>query len=139
MSVLWSGIEIAYYLVSPEGYVGSLRIILKLLIMLYYTNHPMNVKESAEAWIIELRAVGLEKNDISVNYDPEGYIKIKSTKELDESLYNRIEFRPDHFDTLIQLPSGIDSENITAEVRNGMLIITVPKDKNKGTREISIL
>ena len=102
-------------------------------------NHPMNVKESEGAWEVEFRAAGLTKEDVQIEYKGEDVLWIKAgdrEKEKKEE-YNRREFWKDYFDTRLQLPSGIDIENIEAKVENGILYITIPKSK-EGQRKIEV-
>ena len=95
-------------------------------------NHPMNVKETEDSWIIMFRATGLKKEDIKVSYDPSGVLVINSGDEKFDNLV-RQEFRPDRFiDTRVQMPSGIDEKDIEAKVENGILEIRVGKDKDSG-------
>ena len=103
-------------------------------------NHPMNVIENSDEWIIELRAIGLTREDISLEYEPNGSILLIKSPERDkteEEGYNRHEFWNDWFDTRIQLPAGIDSEGITAKVEKGILVVNIKKDK-KSNRKIEI-
>ena len=102
-------------------------------------NHPMNVKESDGEWEIEFRAAGLTKEDVSIEYKGENILLIKAgdrTKEKAEG-YSRHEFWRDWFDTRLQLPSGVDIDGISAKVENGILTITVPKNK-EGQRKIEV-
>lgn len=102
-------------------------------------NHPMNVRDTEDAWEIEFRAVGLTKENINLEYKGEDILWIKAgdrEKEKDEK-YNRHEFWKDCFDTRLQLPSGIDTDKIEAKVENGILTITVPKSK-EGQRRIEV-
>ena len=102
-------------------------------------NHPMNVKESDGIWEVEFRATGLTKEDVQIEYKGEDVLWIKAgdrEKEKKEE-YNRHEFWRDSFDTRLQLPSGIDIENIEAKVENGILYITIPKSK-EGQRKIEV-
>ena len=94
-------------------------------------NHPMNVKESEGSWEIEFRAAGLTKEDVQIEYKGEDVLWIKAGNREAEKKedYSRHEFWKDCFDTRLQLPSGIDIENIEAKVENGILYITVPKSK----------
>ena len=102
-------------------------------------NHPMNVKESDGEWEVELRATGLTKEDVTVEYKGEDVLWIKAgdrEKEKKEE-YNRNEFWKYYFDTQLQLPSGVDTDSIEAKVENGILYITIPKSK-EGQRKIEV-
>ena len=102
-------------------------------------NHPMNVIENSDEWIIELRAVGLTREDINLEYESEGSILLIKSPERDKSEgYSRHEFWNDWFDTRIQLPVGIDPEGITAKVEKGILVVNIKKDK-KSNRKIEVV
>jgi HSP20 family molecular chaperone IbpA len=105
----------------------------------YNNNHPMNVKEDSEGWTIEMRATGLTKEDITLTFEPENILVIKSAGEKEkETDYVRHEFWKDRFnDTKIMLPAGAHQEGITARVVSGILEIRVQKDKTS-SKQITV-
>ena len=102
-------------------------------------NHPMNLVENENEWTIELRATGLKKEDIQLEYEAKDntlYVKsLNDRKKEKETSYNLHEFWRDWFDTRIQLPESIDSEGIEARTEDGILYIKVPKRNGSGTNK----
>ena len=97
----------------------------------YYSNHPMNVYEDQENLYIELRAVGVKKENLSVKFE-NGILEINTTQEKDEEKpkYIRQEFREDRYlGTKLEIPYEIDSEKIEAILKFGILKIKLPKDQ----------
>ena len=105
----------------------------------YCNNHPMNIYEDEDGnTYLEFRAVGLEKEDIEINYES-GILEIKSKeKKSDTTKYLRQEFQGDRFNTRLELPADTDSEKIEAVIEKGILRIKLGKDKSKN-KKIEIL
>ena len=98
----------------------------------YYNNHPMNVTETEDGLEIELRAVGLKKEDVSVKLE-NGILEINSKNENEEEKnYTRQEFRGDRFlGTRLEMPYEIDPEHIEATLELGILKLRLKKDQTK--------
>lgn len=105
----------------------------------------VNVKETADDFVIELAAPGMEKKDFKVNFK-NNVITISSEKENKREdkndNYTRQEFSYQSFQRSFTVPeNAIISEKITAEYKNGILHVTLPKReevKPQPEREIKI-
>ncbi len=91
----------------------------------------VNIKENETSFIVEVAIPGLTKEDISVNVE-NNVLTIASEKqsESDESNenYTRKEYSYRAFKRSFNLPKErINSEAISANYRNGELIISLPK------------
>jgi HSP20 family protein len=105
----------------------------------------VNVKENDDAFMIEVAAPGMTKDDFKVNYD-NGRLTIsserKNEKKNEAENYSRREFSYQSFQRSFNVPENIVSgEKISAQYKDGILNITLPKReevKPKPSREIKI-
>lgn len=103
----------------------------------------INVIEGKEQYKVELAAPGMTKDDFSVNLDEDNGIviamekKSETKKESDADSkckttenncrYLRQEFSYTKFQQTFILPEDVDKEKISAEVKNGILTVLLPK------------
>jgi HSP20 family protein len=86
----------------------------------------LNVRENDKSYLLELRAVGLTKDDIKITFE-DNVLVIKSIKPKVETTYIRHEFWDDMIDKRIQFPADADIDSTTAKVENGILYIEIQK------------
>jgi len=86
----------------------------------------LNVRENDKSYLLELRAVGLTKDDIKITFE-DNVLVIKSIKPKVEITYIRHEFWDDAIDKRIQFPADADIDSTTAKVENGILYIEIQK------------
>ena len=100
--------------------------------LFYYC--PMNLESTAEAYVINLRAVGLEKEDIKLTLEDDVLVVESAEKPKTGKSWIRHEFEKDHINTRLLLPADTDNENMIAKVEKGILSITIPREaKNSKT------
>ena len=86
------------------------------------TAPAINVKETDKAYVVELAAPGMKKEDFNVHINDEGNLIIKmekkdEKKEEDKSArYLRREFSYSKFEQTLLLPDDVKKEDITAKV-----------------------
>lgn len=106
----------------------------------------VNVKETDEAYEIEVAAPGMEKKDFKLNYD-NGRLTISSEKkdekeEKNGDVVTRREFSYQSFQRSFTVPETVvDAEKIAAKYDNGILHVILPKReevKPKPVKEIKI-
>ena len=111
------------------------------------TAPAINVKETDKAYIVELAAPGMKKEDFNVHINDEGNLIIKmeqknEKKEEDKTTrYLRREFSYSKFEQTLLLPDDVKKEDITAKVEHGVLTVELPKvveEKVKVSRQIDI-
>ena len=111
------------------------------------TAPAINVKETDKAYIVELAAAGMKKDDFHVHINDEGNLIIKmekkdEQKEEDKSArYLRREFSYSKFEQTLILPDDVEKDQIKARVENGVLTVELPKheeQKVKVNRQIEI-
>ena len=109
-----------------------------------FSTPAVNIVEGAENYTIEVAAPGLTKNDFKINLD-HNVLTISSSKENKkeekEGKYTRQEFSYASFSRSFTLPESIETDKISANYKDGILYVSVPKKeeaKVKPAREIAI-
>jgi len=90
----------------------------------------LEMTETDNAYKLTAELPGLKSDDIEVSCE-DGMLRLagekKDEREENERGYRLSERAYGSFERLVRLPSGADGEKITADFRNGVLTITVPK------------
>ena len=111
------------------------------------TAPAINVKETDKAYIVELAAPGMKKEDFNVHINDEGNLIIKmeqkeEKKEEDKNTrYLRREFSYSKFEQTLILPDDVQKDQISARVEHGVLTVQLPKvvkEEVKVSRQIEI-
>lgn len=106
----------------------------------------VNVKETKSAFKLEVSAPGFDKKDFKINVD-KNVLTISAEKELsveekdDDEKVLRQEFSSSTFSRSFTLPEHVDTDNIEAKEKNGVLTIKLPKRmdvKEKAIKQIEI-
>ncbi len=95
----------------------------------YAFNSYTNVVDEKESFVIEMAIPGFTKKEVAIKVE-NGLLKITGAKEESEDRnYLRREFTANNLERSFKLSDGIDQENISAEVRDGILFVNLPKVK----------
>tara|TARA_B100000378_G_C17778123_1_gene319257 strand:+ start:49 stop:483 length:435 start_codon:yes stop_codon:yes gene_type:complete len=90
----------------------------------------LNIKETDDAYQVELAAPGFSKKDFEVNID-QGCLNISAknsnTKEEQEDNYTRKEFSYSSFQKSLPLPEDVKVEKIKATFKDGILRFNLEK------------
>ncbi|TFI53456.1 Hsp20/alpha crystallin family protein [Mastigocladus laminosus UU774] len=95
------------------------------------------LQETEKAILLKLEIPGIEAKDLDVQVTEEAvYVsgERKSETKTEEKGYTRSEFHYGKFQRVIPLPTRIQNTNVTAEYKDGILNLTLPKteaEKNK--------
>lgn len=101
----------------------------------------INVKETDEAFAIEMAVPGMKKEDFRVHLSDKDQLVVSVEKKSEEkeedkkTKFLRREFSYSRFEQTLFLPENIDREKITAKVCSGVLHITLPKVKDFQVKE----
>ena len=93
----------------------------------------INVKENDKAFLVEIAAPGMTKDDFRVHVNDQDQLVISVEKKQEDkeedknSKYLRREFNFMRFEQALQLPDHVNKEAITAKVCSGVLKIELPK------------
>lgn len=104
----------------------------------------VNIKETADAFIVEMAVPGLKKSDFIIDIDNQVLsisTEVKEKNEHKEDNYTRREFGYSSFKRAFTLPESVNDEKINASYSEGILNILLPKKeeaKQKPARSIKI-
>lgn len=104
---------------------------------------PVNIRETAEAYEVEVVAPGMDKSEFKVNIENNlltisGEKKTENKEETERQVKREFSFRA--FSRSFTLDDTIDSSRIAAKYENGILHLTLPKKEEVKIvpKEISI-
>jgi HSP20 family protein len=90
----------------------------------------VNSKETDEAYLLEFELPGIPKDDVDISVE-ENMLIVKaersSPENEDENVVNEFSYRK--FQRTATLPHGVNSSQIKAVHKDGILYLTIPKNK----------
>ncbi|WP_370478457.1 Hsp20/alpha crystallin family protein [Tamlana flava] len=104
----------------------------------------VNIKEEADAFVVEMAVPGLKKSDFNINLENNTLsisAELNENNEHKEEGYTRKEFGYSSFKRLFTLPETVEDNKINATYNEGILSIHLPKKeeaKQKPPRNIKI-
>ena len=110
------------------------------------TAPAINVVESDKDYKVEVAAPGMKKEDFNIHLGDNNELIItmeqKNENKEEHKKYLRREFSYTKFEQSFVLPDNVDKEKIAANVNDGVLTVTLPKEtpeqKAKVNRSIEI-
>jgi len=94
----------------------------------------VNVKETDKAFVLEVAVPGMKKDDFKLEMK-DGMLIISAETEIEkeekEENYTRKEFNYSSFSRSFWLPENVKTDDIKANYKEGMLLVTLPKEKIK--------
>lgn len=90
----------------------------------------LDIAETEKAYQLAVELPGVDLNDIRLTTQEDALLIRAERKQINEdngTRYHRVERRTGHFERVLTLPADADTDNISAEFRNGVLEITVPR------------
>lgn len=105
------------------------------------TMPSMDISETDKAIEITAELPGLERKDVELNVT-DNLLTIrgekKNEREEKNKDYHLVERSYGSFSRSVELPAGVKVEDITAEIANGVLTVTVQKPAPKQAKQIEI-
>ncbi|SIN98051.1 Hsp20/alpha crystallin family protein [Chitinophaga niabensis] len=104
---------------------------------------PVNIRETKDAYALDVVAPGFEKGDFKINLDGQT-LTISSEKKTEQKVENekqiRREFSFRSFSRSFTLDENVDADKINAKYDNGVLKLTLPKKeaKQEAAKEIIV-
>ena len=103
----------------------------------------VNISESDKSYKIDVAAPGLKKENFQINLKKDTlsvWVEVKPNDDQTAKDYTRKEFDYSSFARSFNLPETADSEQITAEYKDGILAITINKkdDTKLQHKEIAV-
>ncbi|WP_443947231.1 Hsp20/alpha crystallin family protein [Pedobacter sp. AW1-32] len=90
----------------------------------------VNISENEAAYVIDIAAPGLKKEDFQINLKKETlsvWAEVKADENVQAKDYTRKEFDYSSFARSFNLPETADGDKITAEYKDGILSINIGK------------
>jgi HSP20 family protein len=93
----------------------------------------MNVQQTDEQIIIEFALAGVSKEEVRMNIENRilNFEANRKSTEIEKGEYEYREFGPVTFKTKIQLPDDVVEDSIQAQFNNGVLIVSIKKEKKQ--------
>jgi HSP20 family protein len=104
---------------------------------------PVDLYETAGEFVLSAELPGLTREQIEIHAE-DGRITIRGARtttvgrEISCEQYHRVERGHGSFSRTFALPEAIDVDAITADLRDGVLTIMVPKATNRAARRINV-
>lgn len=112
------------------------------------TAPAINVKETADEYVLEMAVPGLKKEWVRVNITNDGLLHVavenkmehkeekKESHEERHEHYLRREFSYGNYEQSYTLPEDVDREKIGASVADGILTVVIPKTTPEKEAEV---
>ena len=101
---------------------------------------PVDLYETANEFVLSAELPGLSRDQIEINVE-DSRITIRgerATGHLPCEQYHRVERGHGRFSRAFALPEAVDVEHVAAELKDGILTITLPKAADRGGRRIAV-
>ncbi len=101
----------------------------------------VDIREENDAYFVDAEVPGLAAKDVQVDVEKNvltirGERKVE--KEEGEGKYKRIERRYGSFSRSFTLPETVDADNISADLKDGVLALRLPKKEAPSPRTIAV-
>ena len=100
---------------------------------------PVDLYETGGAFVLTAELPGLTRNDIEIHAE-ESRIVIRGERagHVPCEQYHRVERGHGRFSRAFLLPEPIDVEAVSADLRDGLLTVTIPKAGGRGARRVDV-
>ena len=100
---------------------------------------PVDLYETGGAFVLTAELPGLTREDIDIHAE-ETRIVIRGERagHVPCEQYHRVERGHGRFSRAFLLPEPIDIEAVTADLKDGLLTITIPKAGGRGARRVDV-
>jgi HSP20 family protein len=101
----------------------------------------VDIREEDDAFFVDAEVPGLSAEDVKVDVEKNvltlsGERRVE--KEESEGSYRRVERQYGSFTRSFTLPETVDTENISADLKDGVLALRLPKKEAPTPRKISV-
>jgi len=102
---------------------------------------PVDILESKEGYLLRAELPGMKREDFNLEIK-EGTLTLSGERKFDEAAngvqYHRVERAAGKFTRMFSLPQTVNSGEIKASYRDGILEIHVPKAEEAKPKQISV-
>lgn len=97
----------------------------------------LDIFETDKEYRLSVEVPGVDRDDIDLSIDEDALVirarKERSSEDVKEDQYHRVERSYGRFERMLTLPTDADSDNIDAELKNGVLEVTIPRRQDVDT------
>jgi HSP20 family protein len=104
---------------------------------------PVDLYETANEFVLTAELPGLSRDQIEIHVE-ESRIVIRgargtqSAREIPCEQYHRVERGHGRFSRGFSLPEPIEVDAVTADLKQGILTVTIPKSRDRAARRIDV-
>lgn len=101
---------------------------------------PVDVAEERDRILVKVEVPGVDEKNLSIHFE-DGLLTIRGEREFErkeDRNYHRIERAYGTFVRTFSLPRSVDAASISANYRNGVLEVEIPKKEEAKPRQIQI-
>jgi HSP20 family protein len=104
---------------------------------------PVDLYETASTFVLTAELPGLSRDQIEIHAE-DSRIVIRGARaagpgrDISCEQYHRVERGHGQFSRAFALPEPIDIEGITADLKDGILTVTIPKSSDRAARRINV-
>ena len=101
---------------------------------------PVDLFETSGAFVLTAELPGLSREQIDIHAE-ESRITIRGERvsgQVSCEQYHRVERGHGRFSRAFVLPEPIDVESVSADLKDGLLTVTIPKAGGRGARRIQV-
>ena len=104
---------------------------------------PVDLYETPTEFVLTAELPGLARDQIDIHAE-DSRIVIRGARGVDPGRdipteqYHRVERGHGRFSRAFALPEPIAIDEITADLKDGVLTVTIPKSRDRGTRRIDV-
>ena len=104
---------------------------------------PVDLYETASDFVLTAELPGLTRDKIDIHAE-DSRIVIRGARlpgadrDIPCEQFHRVERGHGHFSRAFSLPEAIDVDAVTADLKDGILTVTIPKAAGRGARRIDV-
>ena len=104
---------------------------------------PVDLYETANEFVLTAELPGLSRDQIEIHVE-DSRIVIRGARDNGSSRnipceqYHRVERGHGRFSRGFSLPEAIDADAVTADLKEGILTVTIPKSRDRAARRIDV-
>ena len=101
---------------------------------------PVDLYETADVFVLTAELPGLTREEIEIHAE-ESRVVIRGARaggQYSCEQYHRVERGQGRFSRAFALPEPIDVESVTADLKEGLLTLTMPKAAGRGARRVDV-
>ncbi len=106
-----------------------------------YVYPPLNLWEDDNNLYVEAELPGFELSDIEIYVNGDNQLVLKGERrppEVEGGTWHRQERGYGAFNRMVELPEHVDPDQVSAEFKNGVLTVTMPKREDAKPRRIEV-